>query len=66
MDSNFMSALIKGLPTGLIAALAFIGVRTLISGTGFMSNLGSLYGILTLTCFPAAAVLGFYFQKKKK
>lgn len=59
-------ALIKGLPIGLLSALIVICARTLITKTGFAENISSLYGILTLICFPLAFILYYYNEYKKK
>ena len=59
-------ALIKGLPTGLLSALIVICARMLITKTGFSENVGSVYGILTIICFPLAFILYYYSEYKKK
>ncbi len=67
MDKDRLKkALLCGIPGGLVVALALIGGRTLISGNGFVENLSSLYGILTLICFPIGGVALFYSNQKKK
>ncbi len=59
-------SLIQSIPLGLVAALVLILARTLIGGTGFLSNLASLYGILTLICFPAGFTAITYNNLAKK
>ena len=67
MDTEILKkALPRGIVVGLIVALVVILARTLIGGNGFMQNLGSVYGILTLICFPIAFVCYFYYDLKKK
>jgi uncharacterized membrane protein YkvI len=38
----------------------------LITKTGFSENVGSVYGILTIICFPLAFILYYYSEYKKK
>ena len=59
-------ALIKGLPIGLVLALIVIIARMLITQTGFAANAGSLYGILSLICFPVGFVCYYYNNLTKK
>ena len=66
MNSILKKSLIRGIPAGLVLALIVIAARVLISKTGFMETLSSLYGILTLICFPVFFVLVFYTGMKKK
>ena len=58
-------ALLKGIHVGLILALVVIGVRTFLGDVGFLDNLKTVYGILTLICFPVAFVAIFYTSQKK-
>ena len=67
MNSDILKkALLRGILTGLIIALVILGIRTLIGGNNFIDNLKSVYGILTIICFPVAAVLYFYVNLKNK
>ena len=56
MNKNLIKALLQGIPSGLLLALGLILFRTFLGGGSFMANLGSVYGILTLVCFPIAFV----------
>ena len=64
--SNEVKALLKGIVIGLICALVVLGARTLIGGNGFLANLKSVFGILTIICFPLGIGLYYYFYQKKK
>ena len=59
-------AVIKGLPIGLLSALIVICARMLITKTGFAENVSSVYGILTIICFPLAFILYYCNEYKKK
>ncbi|MCR5138475.1 MAG: hypothetical protein K6C12_15510 [Oscillospiraceae bacterium] len=59
-------ALPKGILIGLAIALALILSRTLLGDASFLENLTSLYGILTIICFPIAFVAIIYSSIKKK
>jgi len=61
-----VKALLKGIVIGLICAVVVLGVRTLIGGNGFLTNLKSVYGILTIICFPLGIGLYYYFHEKNK
>ena len=61
-----IKALLKGIVIGLVCALVVLGARTLIGGNGFVENLKSVYGILTIICFPLGIGLFYYFNQKKK
>ena len=66
MNMDYLKkALIRGIPSGLVLALALVLVRMLVSGGTFGGHLSSLYGILLLICFPIAWVLFFYDREKK-
>ena len=67
MDTeNLKKALLQGIPAGLVLALVILGIRTLIGGSPFLDNLKSLYGILSLICFPVALVCYFYYRGQNK
>ena len=63
---NLKKALVRGIPTGVVIALGVILIRTLLNGAGYLENLSSVYGILTLICITVAFVSYFYYAFKKK
>ena len=67
MNKQYLKkALVRGIPLGVILALAILLVRTLLTDTGFLQNLGSVYGILLLICIPVAWIFYFYNNYKNK
>ncbi len=67
MDKDILKkAIIKGVPIGLLCALAVALVRMLIRGGGFTDHLFSVYGIASLICFPIAFAVSFYSNANNK